>query len=177
MLKAVYATPATAFQEIGSHPYSPCSESIFSKNRPFSPTFHPVKSVVMKTKNMVWALAMGSWLPGLMFLQRMPDLPASGAGEAAAGILADSIFRCDNGKVSFKSDAPLEVIKAKSAKLRGAIDPANQSFAWTVEIKTFEGFNNPLQREHFNENYMESKRYPKASFVGKIIEKIDFQVA
>ena len=44
-----------------------------------------------------------------------------------------------------------------------------------MDVKTFEGFNSPLQREHFNENYMESKKYPKASFTGKIIEAIDFQ--
>lgn len=85
------------------------------------------------------------------------------------------VFRCENGKLSFKSDAPLEVIQAKSNKLRGAIDTAKQTFAWSVDIKTFEGFNSPLQREHFNENYMESKKYPKASFTGKIIENIDFK--
>ena len=85
------------------------------------------------------------------------------------------IFQCENGKISFKSDAPLEVISAKSAKLRGAIDTAKQTFAWSVEIKTFEGFNSPLQREHFNENYMESNKHPKASFSGKIIEDVDFQ--
>lgn len=85
------------------------------------------------------------------------------------------VFRCENGKVSFKSDAPLEVITAKSGRLRGIIDTTKRTFAWTVEIKTFEGFNSPLQREHFNENYMETKKYPKASFAGKIIEDVDFQ--
>lgn len=89
--------------------------------------------------------------------------------------MGEGTYRCENGKVSFKSDAPLEVIKAKSTRLRGVIDTAKQSFAWTVDIKTFEGFNSPLQREHFNENYMESKKFPKASFTGKIIEDIDFQ--
>ncbi len=84
------------------------------------------------------------------------------------------VFRCDNGKVSFKSDAPLEVISAKSPRLRGAIDTAKQTFAWSVDVRSFEGFNSPLQREHFNENYMESKHYPKASFTGKIIEDVDF---
>ncbi|MDO8366067.1 MAG: YceI family protein [Saprospiraceae bacterium] len=84
-------------------------------------------------------------------------------------------YRCDNGKVFFKSEATLEVIQARSKKLRGAIDPANNTFAWSVETTSFEGFNNPLQREHFNENFMESTKYPKISFVGKIIEKIDFQ--
>ena len=84
-------------------------------------------------------------------------------------------FRCENGKVFFKSVASLETIQARSKKLRGMIDPANNTFAWSVETSSFEGFNNPLQREHFNENYMESSKFPKISFTGKIIEKIDFQ--
>lgn len=115
----------------------------------------------------MYMLALGCWLPAIASFQVY--MPATG------GKTRDEIFRCENGKVGFKSDAPLEVIQAKSSKLRGAIDSENQTFAWTVDVKTFEGFNSPLQREHFNENYMESKKYPKASFTGKIIEAIDFQ--
>lgn len=84
-------------------------------------------------------------------------------------------YRCENGKVYIKSEATLEVIQARSSKLRGAIDPLNNTFAWSVETSSFEGFNSPLQREHFNENYMESSKFPKVIFSGKIIEKIDFQ--
>ncbi len=84
-------------------------------------------------------------------------------------------YRCENGKVTFNSEATLETIQARSKKLRGVIDPSNNAFAWSVETTSFNGFNNPLQREHFNENYMESSKYPKISFSGKIIEKIDFQ--
>ena len=110
-------------------------------------------------------LALTGWLP----------CPADFSIPLYDEVLEEGVFRCENGKVNFKSEAPLEVIQAKSSKLRGIIDTAKQSFAWTVEIKTFEGFNSPLQREHFNENYMESKKFPKASFAGKIIEKVDFQ--
>lgn len=85
------------------------------------------------------------------------------------------MYRCENGSVSFKSEATLELIQARSNKLRGAIDPVNNTFAWSVETRSFEGFNSPLQREHFNENYMESGKFPRVSFAGKIIEKIDFQ--
>ena len=88
--------------------------------------------------------------------------------------LSAGVFAGENGSVSFKSDAPLEVIQAESKSLRGVIDPEKQSFAWSVEVNSFEGFNNPLQREHFNENYLESKKYPKAIFTGKIIEAVDF---
>ena len=85
------------------------------------------------------------------------------------------VYHCDNGKISFKSDAALELIQAKSNKLRGAIDPSNNTFAWSVDSRSFEGFNSPLQREHFNENYIEYTEHPRLSFTGKIIEKIDFQ--
>ncbi len=41
-------------------------------------------------------------------------------------------------------------------------------------MKTFEGFNSPFQKEHFNENYLESDKFPTASFSGHIIEEDDF---
>jgi hypothetical protein len=78
--------------------------------------------------------------------------------------------------INFRSDAPLELIKASSKKLRGKFDPVGKQFAFTVKINSFEGFNSPLQKEHFNENYMESDRYPDASFSGKIIEDVDCTV-
>jgi hypothetical protein len=84
-------------------------------------------------------------------------------------------YRCDNGKVFMKSEATLEVIQAQSNKLKGAIDPSNNNFAWSVDVISFNGFNSALQREHFNENYMENSKYPRVSFTGKIIEKVDFQ--
>lgn len=100
--------------------------------------------------------------------------PAPGAGARLSGFEAE-IYRCENGMAEFRSDAPLEIIEAKSRLLRGVVDPAAQTFAWSVDIKTFDGFNSPLQREHFNENYLESRQFPKATFRGKIIEKVDFQ--
>lgn len=78
------------------------------------------------------------------------------------------------GIINFKSDASLEIIKATSKELKGVVDPAAKTFAFKVAMTTFEGFNSGLQREHFNENYMESTKYPEAVFTGKIIEDIDF---
>lgn len=109
------------------------------------------------------------------FLSTIIGFCAAGMLNFSGGPAQTEIMRCEDGKIQFKSDAPLELIEARSSKLRGVIDPVAQTFAWSVEIKTFEGFNSPLQREHFNENYMESRKYPKATFQGKIIEKIDFQ--
>jgi len=86
-----------------------------------------------------------------------------------------TLFKCENGSVTFKSDAPLELIQATSKKLRGMIDPSNNNFAWTVDVRSFEGFNGKLQQDHFNENYLESEHYPRLIFTGKIIESIDYQ--
>ena len=57
--------------------------------------------------------------------------------------------------------------------MEGIIDHASLTFAFVVPINTFKGFNNGLQQQHFYENYMESSRYPEASFTGKIIESVD----
>ena len=80
----------------------------------------------------------------------------------------------ENGKVSFLSEAPLEIIRAKSDKLKGAIDKTQNTFAFAVDIHSFKGFNSDLQREHFHENYMQTEKLPIASFSGKFIEPIDF---
>jgi len=83
-------------------------------------------------------------------------------------------YSIQKGEISFTSNAELELIKATTAQVQGLIDPETNQFAFTIDIKTFRGFNSELQREHFNEKYMESERFPKAKFSGKIIEQIDF---
>ena len=80
------------------------------------------------------------------------------------------------GSIEFTSNAQLELIKASSDKLTGLLDLADRQFAFRLEIRSFQGFNSNLQREHFNENYMESTKFPAATFAGKIIEAIDFTV-
>ncbi|HFA48700.1 MAG TPA: YceI family protein [Bacteroidetes bacterium] len=86
------------------------------------------------------------------------------------------VYLTQNGQIHFFSDAPLELIRAASGALRGAISTEKNTFQFSVGIKTFEGFNSPLQKEHFNENYMESNVFPTATFKGKIIEKVDLTV-
>lgn len=76
--------------------------------------------------------------------------------------------------LAFISDAPLEVIKAESKELKGVIDPDTRSFAFSVNNHSFQGFNSPLQKEHFNENYLETEKYPVCTYSGKIIDDVDF---
>ena len=89
-------------------------------------------------------------------------------------IAVGQVYKSSKASAYFKSDAPLELIEAKSQKLKGAINSDKRTFAFSIPIRSFEGFNSPLQREHFNENYLESVQFPNATFTGKIIEKIDF---
>jgi polyisoprenoid-binding protein YceI len=84
------------------------------------------------------------------------------------------IYSINTGSILFLSESRLELIKANSNELRGKLDVSKKIFAFTVKMNSFKGFNSPLQREHFNENYLESSHYPDAYFTGKIIEDIDF---
>lgn len=79
------------------------------------------------------------------------------------------------GEISFTSSAPLENIKAKTKAINGIIDFEKNEFAISVDVKKFNGFNSPLQKEHFHENYLESNLFPKATFSGKIIEKVSLE--
>lgn len=87
------------------------------------------------------------------------------------------VYKADSGLVSFTSDAPLEMIKAESEGLKGIVDPDKNTFAFQVNTNTLTGFNSPLQQEHFYENYIETEKFPTASFSGKIIEQVDFEIA
>ena len=83
------------------------------------------------------------------------------------------VFRTSSGTISFRSDAPLEIITASSNQLVGIIDHEAHTFAFVVPITSFKGFNNGLQQQHFYENYLETSKYPEATFSGKIIEAVD----
>ena len=84
-----------------------------------------------------------------------------------------NIYIINKGNVRFYSEAKQELIRASSDEIKGAIDLNKKSFLFKLSIASFIGFNNPLQREHFNENYMETDRFPEATYSGKIIEDVD----
>lgn len=85
----------------------------------------------------------------------------------------DIIFKASEGQIRFESDAPLELIAAYSSALQGVLELKSGAFAFIVANKSFQGFNSPIQQEHFYENYIEADRYPRSSFRGKIIEPLD----
>lgn len=88
-------------------------------------------------------------------------------------IAQSQIYICKDGNTKFTSEAPLELIKAQSGKTNGVMDFGTKNVAFSAEIKTFNGFNSELQKEHFLENYMETEKFPKATFKGKLIDDVD----
>ena len=80
------------------------------------------------------------------------------------------------GKVSFLSSTPLEKIEGFNSKASSVIDVATSAIEFAVLVKAFR-FDKALMQEHFNENYLESEKYPKSTFKGRItnISAINFQ--
>lgn len=84
-------------------------------------------------------------------------------------------FMTKNGFISFYSYTPLEEIKAENNQVVGILDTSTGEMVYQVLIKSFH-FPRSLMEEHFNENYMESDKIPKANFKGKItnLSSVDF---
>ncbi len=87
---------------------------------------------------------------------------------------ADKYFT-KTGKVSFFSSAPMEKIEAHNRAAGVLLNSTTGDLAFSVLVKSFV-FEKKLMQEHFNENYMDSKKYPKAKFKGKVknISKVNF---
>ncbi len=84
-------------------------------------------------------------------------------------------YSTKNGKISFFSQTPVEKIEAHDNQVNSALDVTSGDFVFKVLIKGFE-FERALMQEHFNEDYLESDKYPNSIFRGKItnIKDINF---
>jgi hypothetical protein len=80
-----------------------------------------------------------------------------------------------NGHISFFSKAPLENIKADNNQVVNVLSIQNGAMQFSMLIKNFH-FAKSLMEVHFNENYMESAKFPTAGFKGAItnIKEIAF---
>lgn len=74
--------------------------------------------------------------------------------------------------IRFFSDAPLEDIEATNEEARSVLDLSTNQIAATVPITGFQ-FEKKLMQEHFNENYLESDKYPQAKLTAQL-EGIDW---
>ena len=76
-------------------------------------------------------------------------------------------YLAKNGHIWFYGLTPLEEIEAHNYEAASVITPSTGDIVFQLLIKSFK-FKRALMEEHFNENYMESSKYPKADFKGKI---------
>ena len=89
---------------------------------------------------------------------------------------SQTLYGTSTGEVSFYSDTPLETIEASNKKTGSIINATSGELAVQMKITDFV-FPNKLMQEHFNENYLESEKYPTAVFKGKIKEAVDLTAA
>ena len=76
-------------------------------------------------------------------------------------------FMTREGHAHFFSSTSIENIEADNQQLSGLLDASTGDFAFQVQMRSFH-FEKALMEEHFNESYVESEKYPKASFQGSI---------
>ncbi|OHX64900.1 YceI family protein [Flammeovirga pacifica] len=77
-------------------------------------------------------------------------------------------YYTEAGNCKFSASVPaFEPIEAESKGLIGILDEKTGNIAAVIPINSFE-FAIALMQEHFNENYLESNKYPKATFKGNI---------
>jgi len=71
------------------------------------------------------------------------------------------------GKIDFSSKSRMEDIDARNKTVAAILDTKTGAVQFSVLMKGFE-FPKALMQEHFNENYVESNKYPKGEFKGSI---------
>lgn len=84
-------------------------------------------------------------------------------------------YMTKSGYIGFYSHTAMEDIKGDNNQVAGVIDSSTGEVVLQALVKSFH-FEKALMEEHFNENYMESEKFPKAIFKGKItnLQSVDF---
>ena len=88
-------------------------------------------------------------------------------------LLNAQIYLGKTCNIKIFSDGPIEDIDAANTSSKPILNIASNSIAIKITIKGFT-FEKKLMEEHFNEKYMESDKYPYATFSGKINETVDY---
>ena len=84
-------------------------------------------------------------------------------------------FFTKTGSISFFSKTPLEDIEAHNRSVTCVLDSKTGNVQFAVLMKGFE-FKKALMQEHFNEDYIESDKYPKAEFKGQIVNNSEHRL-
>jgi hypothetical protein len=86
---------------------------------------------------------------------------------ASVSVFGQGKFIAKNAYISFYSSTPMEDILGESNEAVTILDSENGEIIFQAIMTTFH-FKRALMEEHFNENYMESTKFPKTKFKGKI---------
>lgn len=86
-------------------------------------------------------------------------------------ILRAQQLSVDHGEIEFYTETVLSDIEAFTEKFDAILDIKTGAFEVTISIESFE-FEYELMQEHFNEDYLESEKFPHATFKGKILQNI-----
>ena len=92
---------------------------------------------------------------------------------SATCLMNAQIFLAKTCETSFFSSSPLENIAATNKTAKPILNTSTGDLQVKIPIISFK-FEKPLMEEHFNENYMETEKFPNAVFKGKINETIDY---
>lgn len=93
---------------------------------------------------------------------------------AATLVNAQDIQLCKEVNVKIYSEAPLENIEAVTNQAVSAINKEEGTLYFEVPIQSLD-FEKDLMEEHFNENYMESDKYPTAKYNGTFVGEIEWE--
>ncbi|OWY21743.1 YceI family protein [Sphingobacteriales bacterium UPWRP_1] len=91
---------------------------------------------------------------------------------SAANVFAQGKYITKNGHIEFFSATSMENIAASNDKVSSVLDTQTGKLDFALLIKAFE-FEKALMQEHFNENYMESDKFPKSTFKGQVVNIAD----
>ncbi len=96
---------------------------------------------------------------------------------AATSSLFAQKYMTRTGKVNFNATTPNspEKITGVNNEVANILDSKNGDIVFQVLVKSFK-FERELMKEHFNENYMESDKFPKSEFKGSVtnISEVNF---
>ena len=83
-------------------------------------------------------------------------------------VIADAQkFVTEKSEVVFFSEATMEDIKATNKNASGLFNAGTNEIVFSIPINEFK-FKKSLMQQHFNEKYMESDKFPKATFQGTV---------
>lgn len=94
----------------------------------------------------------------------------------AGSVLGQEKYMTKTGHVSFYSHTAIEDIAADNKQVASIIDVSSGEIVIIVKITEF-SFEKKLMQEHFNENYLESEKYPKATFKGRILNSTELDLS